>query len=255
MSPRSTNIIYENCRMFSPDGTFMAMVNRKKANYYISNNLADVVHDDEDGLYFKLRFIPKKVRQEDYCKEIKENLCVVCGATQELSRHHIVPRCYKKHLPPKYVRKMFYDTVVLCFNCHSSYEEIANLYKKDLFKLRNIDIEIPQCILNKYKVGSYARTLLIRKEVMPKEAFDSLKRIIDNYIDLNGGSCEELAANGKLQFKNECRIHIENCYKKLVDSFGAQKFIVHWRKHFVDTMKPKHMPKCWEIKKNILKKD
>lgn len=254
MANRFKSKIYENCKMLAPDNSLIALVNKKKADWYISNNLADLIQDDENGLTFKLRFIPKQINQHDFCKELKDNLCVVCGETKDLTRHHIVPTCFRKHLPKEYIRITFYDIVPLCYNCHTSYEKIAQSYKDQLFLLNGIDINIPRHIRDKEYIASYAKTILKFGHSIPEDDMKRLNQFVEQHIKQYGGTIEEIAMNGKKNSRKEARKYIEDNYKKLIDNFGNfNEFIIHWRKHFIKEMKPQYMPKTWEIEKDITK--
>ena len=50
---------------------------------------------------YKLTFTPAGLGEDTKHIILKENKCVVCGCTKQdtLSRHHVVPKMYKKIMP------------------------------------------------------------------------------------------------------------------------------------------------------------
>lgn len=52
--------VYENARMLDPSGNLLCHTEFKKANWYVSKNLATVVHQSEGQLTVKLNFEPNK---------------------------------------------------------------------------------------------------------------------------------------------------------------------------------------------------
>ena len=52
------------------------------------------------------------------------------------------------------------------------------------------------------------------------------------------------------EFKRDNRIYYDHGYhvvQKLIAEDGIEDFVKLWRKHFIDIMQPKHMPKGWSI--------
>lgn len=46
------------------------------------------------------------------------NRCVVCGATRDYTRYHVVPAAYRKHLPAAIKAHRSHDIVLVCVDCH-----------------------------------------------------------------------------------------------------------------------------------------
>jgi hypothetical protein len=109
--------LYQNCRMLSPDGTVLCTCDRKKVDWYLKRNLADIV--SEDPLTIKLRFQPAGRGKADipYYMTAKENRCVGCGSYTDLCRHSVVPHCYRCHLPELLKSRNSHDIVLLCVQC------------------------------------------------------------------------------------------------------------------------------------------
>lgn len=59
-----------------------------------------------------------KERGQGYELELKDNVCVRCGASEHLSRFHVVPHTYRKYFPLHLKSHSQHDVVVLCVDCH-----------------------------------------------------------------------------------------------------------------------------------------
>jgi hypothetical protein len=58
----------------------------------------------------------------DFFMAVKNDRCVCCGATTNLSRHHVVPRRHKKTIPQPW-RSCLSNVLFVCVSCHHKYEE------------------------------------------------------------------------------------------------------------------------------------
>ena len=122
---------YENCMMLSIDGDFLAYTDLKRMNWYMDRDLADRVDDKT----YQLNFVTQGDGNEnraDYYKVPLENKCVVCGTDEELTKHHVVPSQYRKHLPVEYKGRNSYDIVIMCDTHHNEYEREAEKLKDEL---------------------------------------------------------------------------------------------------------------------------
>lgn len=48
----------------------------------------------------------------------RENICVVCGNTNDLLKYHVIPKLYKKYFEKETKNKNSHDILLLCFRCH-----------------------------------------------------------------------------------------------------------------------------------------
>ena len=105
--------IYGNYQVLSPDGHLMFRCDEKKANWYIKRNLAEIISNDP--LIVKLKFQPKGLgnHNKKYGLSVIENICVVCGSDEFLTRHHVVPTCYRKFFPLEKKSHNFHDVLSL----------------------------------------------------------------------------------------------------------------------------------------------
>jgi hypothetical protein len=117
--PRNvTEVLYENCVIQSPSGEMLSRCGRKKAEWYIKKGLAGKRTSKTtrltalleqvlaEPLTVKLLFAPggrypsilgsasltspSGHAGDAYMLSEKENRCVVCGASQDLTKHHVV---------------------------------------------------------------------------------------------------------------------------------------------------------------------
>ena len=54
----------------------------------------------------------------DYYTTEKDNVCVVCGATEGVLRKMIIPHDYRKHFPQHFKDHMSHDVLLMCLDCH-----------------------------------------------------------------------------------------------------------------------------------------
>lgn len=167
--------IYDSYEMYDFDGTFLCYCSKGKAKFYLhKNNFANWM--DEDGnlldkksvdhnstfpngfaFYngkqlhkFKLNFQSNKgktassitVRNDPYYLQKLKNICVCCGTTENLTKHHVVPYMYRKHLHNRFKNNNHHDVLPVCYECHRLYELTANDYKAELLYKYNIPVDI-----------------------------------------------------------------------------------------------------------------
>lgn len=99
--PRQTPL-YTNCYLEANDGELLSTIDRRKALWYVSKELGEIVK--EDPLTVRLKFEPAGRAVGSigkYYQLAKENKCVVCGAEEEYNRKNVVPREYRKYFPGK----------------------------------------------------------------------------------------------------------------------------------------------------------
>lgn len=240
--------IYGNYKVLSPDGIEMFRCGKKKYDWYLKRNLAEIVSSEKDTI--KLKFKPNGLGWSGthYYLQDRENKCCVCGSEKELSKHHVVPYCYRKHMPNDIKDNNFFDILPVCCNCHNKYEKIAHKKKLDLAKKYNLPFEPPR---SNAKV--MARTLLsfgdsipecrkqemieiISKELGQKILLEDLQTIANSETICSKESSQERYSHGKL-------------VQQKISSL--QEFFEEWRNHFIETMKPKYLPKDWGVDRDL----
>ena len=237
--------IYGNCQVLSPDGILMFRCENKKANWYLNRNLATI--EKEDPLTIKLNFEPTGLgnHNKNYGLNEMENICVVCGIDEFLTRHHVVPHCYRRYFPIERKSHSFHDVVPLCVNCHEEYEKWAQSYKILLSQkyLAPINGEL---INNKeiLRLKRLASCLVEKRNKIPNKRISEIKQILKSNFGWKKISKKRLneLINSNLKVYN--RTHGEIVVSKLdnIDSF-----IKEWRSHFIQNTECKFLPKNWSI--------
>lgn len=107
--------------MLDPEGTLLCTCNRKKIDWYLSRNLADLVSEDPPTI--KLKFKPggNGHATEPFYLSKKENRCVICGSYKEVIRHSVVPHSYRQYFDLKYKSRSSHDIVLVCRKCVSPF--------------------------------------------------------------------------------------------------------------------------------------
>ena len=229
--------IYGNFTCLGPDGAPLFRCDRRKYEWYIKQNLAIKI----DNETFLLIFKPggNGHRDEPDLLKSRENICVVCGTKEGLSRHHVVPSRYRKLFPEQEKKHNFHDVLPLCEPCHRKYESLAYKFTKQL--------EGPGISREQHKAESAAVSILSYAPMIPQERLDRMNSDVAIYLDRDF-SWEDL-----IRLENERTERVKGGrWKKVVEQLfpGAQgmaSLIQAWRKHFVDTMKPKFLPPGWRI--------
>lgn len=113
---------YDNCVIQSPEGETLSLCEKKRVQWYLDNDLADLV--TEIPLTIRLRFQPKIKGDISALDTVpKKNVCALCQTKHQLTRHHIVPRKIRQHLPEAYKSHNCHDLVLLCHDCHKKVEQ------------------------------------------------------------------------------------------------------------------------------------
>ena len=225
--------------------------NDDKAEWYLSRNLA--VWVTKDPPVIQLTFTPngKGHQGDDFYLQYRVNLCVVCGTPEYLTRHHVVPHGIRKYFPDRFKNYSSYDILPMCWECHHIYERKADKLKRELAEKHNIE---------------YTGYLAVnQRERLDKTHFQSLLWQSENNLSIPEYRRKEMREKVE-QFLIENRMHEEELrnlplrkkwVKRTPDSFGYkvvetlktnedyQNFIVLWRKHFLESMNPQHMPENW----------
>lgn len=133
---------YDNINVLNPSGDIVFTVDKTKAKWYVEKKkLATVVEwrgagESREMATIQLTFSPNVEKYEDshirrnldYFKSPKENICVVCGADQQLVRFAVVPLLYRKHFPSVYMSHNSYDLLLLCTTC---FGKASAVYEKE----------------------------------------------------------------------------------------------------------------------------
>lgn len=247
---------YGNGVIMAPDGVILARHNEKKLQWYLDRNLADKICDDPPTIRLKFEPAGRKHAGDMAFIEDKHNRCVVCGATEKLSRHHILPYCYRRHLPEKVKRHSCYDITLLCRGHHDEYEAIAFDFKREIGHKYKAPIEVTQDI-DILLLRAKKNALAVKKHgnLMPANRRDVLMWHIAEYFkidpkDLTDKHLEQVVKSEPC--KPIDQLHGELVAKQLKTDDEIHEFIIMWRKHFLEIMKPRFLSPHWTAERKLL---
>lgn len=249
-----TNVIYGNYLVQAPDGTMMFRCEKKKADWYLSRNLAELI--SENPFIIKLNFEPQGKGHIDdlYYLAKKENRCVVCGLDElsELTKHHIVPYEYRKNFPLDVKEHSSHDIVSICKLHHSEYEvKHANTLKKIFEGIHDAPLNITIFEKKTLVMYSYANALFRHGDKMNKTRQTEMIAYIQMFQHdiVDSKLIEKLAKTNVKSTMNLGKRHGEIVYSQIKDNL--QEFVETWRQNFTETMNPEFMPIGWDVKRNI----
>ena len=254
--PARKDEIYGNCSVLHPDGSLMFRTDERRINWYLQRNLAKVVC--EDPKVIQLSFIPKgkgRFNEPFYVSE-KNNCCVVCGCTEDLTRHHAVPHCYRRYFPETIKSRQSHDVLPVCVSCHEKYEIEANKLKREIaiqhgFKVKLNQIEPHDLELRRAQAA--ANALMRYGDSIPAERQVFLHHRMAIYLgrEATPADIEELSKLPRTirLFDNKTAARL--VAEKLTTYEDYFEFVVMWRKHFVDTMNPKFLHEHWDVNHRI----
>lgn len=233
--------IYDSCPMYSPGGELLCYIGVKRVKWYLKKDLAEI-----EGSGIRLKFDPNGMGHigDDFYMTPRVNVCAVCGSEKELTIHHIVPYCYRRHFPEDIKNHSCHDLVPLCHTCHDGYEPEAMKLKKLIAEEYGI---VSETRMDR-RVAKAAHALLrhARKECeIPESKRLDLALRITEYFGVTEIS-EELIMEAAGLFSRA----FDSSWKEVAGKIGdLQGFIERWRNHFMETMKPGYMPTNWSIER------
>lgn len=251
MSQIRKTLIYGNCQVFSPEGELMFRCLEKRANWYLSRNLATIISNDP--LCIKLTFTPKgKGEKADVLKMERKNKCVVCGTENldVLTKHHLVPFVYRQHFSLERKNHSSLFVVPICRDCHFKYEN------NHATQLKNVLAEAYSSPINgtfdseRNKALGIIRCLTQFDNQIPQDRKDFLREKLKQYlIDfgiykdnnlLDSNELEKIKAQLEVESKDQVlRTHGKVVVDRVKD---INEFERMWAKHFIEKMQPKYIP-------------
>jgi len=248
--------LYHNCLLEAPDGQVLCACDVKKAKWYISKGIG--VQVCEDPLTVRLKFEPSG-RPEGKCGEyyltFKPNICVVCGKDESFLRKCIVPHEYRKYFPTVMKDHQSHDVLLMCVQCHQK----SNLYDLDVRKYLADTCEAPigteedvkvKANFELKRVKSAGRALKCKREKIPEERLKELEDILKEHYEVDELTEDIIddAANCNFNEENEEFVpHGRKVVAHYLKNGGLLQLEVLWRQHFLDKMKPQHLPPLWSV--------
>ena len=246
------NPIYGNIKLYNQTGELLARISPKRANWYTEKGLAWKAIDD-NGIILNFIANGPGVYQDEYLLEPKANMCVVCGKTEDLTTHHVVPRCFKRFFPLEIKERSSYDVVCLCSDCHEKYEIEAHKLKQEIAEIYGVSYTPENFAGDKeYKKAiGYAYALLNYREQMPIERKRDMVKFIKSFFSLEKLTLKKLREISKKPRKT--REFAEFTFgKEVVERIvSLQQFVECWRSHFLHICQPKFLSEKWKVNKSI----
>ena len=247
---------YSNVLMTTPDNVPMFRCGRKKLNWYLSRELAEIVSDGEE-IVARFLFEPKGFgwAYDDYFLSVKDNICVVCGIDSELTRHHVIPYCYRRYFPDEIKSHNSYDIVLLCIEHHETYEDHA-LHLKRTLALQH---EAPlngvggEYDIRLGKANAFKRSLL-RDNNIPAdrrhEMLSFVRQVAEDYHNTKYDIFDVETLRKLRDFDCAVRPHTQHG-ELVVKHYDPDNFAIMWRQHFVDHMEPQCLPDYWHVERRV----
>lgn len=244
--------LYGNIKFLSLKKDLMFYGTLKKLFWYWTRGIANIIDDRTVQLMFETAGpgnIHSKVGNRD-------NLCVVCGCSENLNKHHVVPYQYRKWLPKSYSVRNHFDVLATCVSCHRQYETSADFFKEELRKKYDVHSGNEEVIGVRPYAAKLAHTLYLHGDKLPEERKQYFHDMISSEIP-DFVFTEENLKNLSEIWGKPTRIRLKEPHGKLiVDKLdNIDDFVIMWREHFINTMNPKYLPMDWvKNKQEILKK-
>ena len=237
--------IYENYSILHPSGDRMCFCDGKKIRWYLKKGLAKQVDEKTIQLLFEPKGIGN-LHLSDVYKNNMSNKCVICGTDKNLTKHHIVPYQYRKHFPDVLKSHNHFDILPVCIEHHEEYEREADLFNAKLAKEAGIvtknNQKLPE-VVKAEKLNAIIMTLESKWDDIPPQRRDVLLREIGDHfgvVDIDKTSISSFRQEIAKETPSVSPASVIVSHQK-----DLREFIVRWRKHFVDNMKPQFMPEGW----------
>ena len=249
MLRKSSRAIYGNCAAVDDDGELLFRCDTKKMEWYLRKGLAERVQNDPPRI--RLLFEPGGPghKGDPFFLQPRRNLCVVCGTEDDLTRHHILPHCYRRWFPRTLDVYGTYDVMALCTDDHERYEE----FSWDLRRKLADEYDAPlngvggRACPNTRRAARAAYALMRYGKQIPGRKRSKLRRQVTEFFGVSNPThdfLKEQVRKNRTPHKTHAQIvveQIDSCHDAL------SQFVIRWRKHFVQQMDPQFLPDFWEI--------
>uniref|UniRef100_H2YDP5 Exonuclease 3'-5' domain-containing protein 2 n=1 Tax=Ciona savignyi TaxID=51511 RepID=H2YDP5_CIOSA len=253
--------LYDNCKLQAPDGQLLSTCDRKKADWYIEKELADIV--TETPFTIRLRFEPagRPASNRDYYLYDKKNACVVCGSDGSIVRKNVVPHEYRRHFPLLLKDHVSHDIVPLCVTCHQRAGYYDSILRSKIAEEYEAPLGSSQAVQlledgERRTVRSAGRALENARNKIPEPRRQELEKVVLDFFN-EEVITEELikeASALETRYRNEAYVahglKVVNSIQKEKQLKGLFEFERRWREHFLDLMKPQYLPHLWSVEHN-----
>lgn len=228
----------------------MCVVSRRRMEWYLSRKLAEIVSIDPP--VFKLKFKPggNGNANDPSGPMVRENRCVVCGNHESLTRHHVVPRCFRKHLPSRYKDRNCRDVLMLCITHHDEYESKAEELRDKLSEEYGVSLDDDPLVedFEATRAWKALHALDNYSDDIPARRIKILRAELRAYLKSSGLSEHDIRGMGSKSYKPEGWMPGSERLMVEVGTSRIEHFIERWRSHFVTSMNPRFLPADWQGK-------
>jgi len=261
MGAEKLKIHYENCQLLAPDRMLLCMCDRKKINWYVKHGLGELV--SENPTVAKLKFVPSGYSKDDddYNKQPRENICVVCGKKENLFKKYVVPHDLRKHFPEAMKSHQSHDRLLLCKGCLLKCDQKDERFFKILWNEygKNSKVEVKKVNHEELRKLQYILsqvTALVKHENhIPANRVHEKLATISRYFQVESSSLTRDQLMGFiLPLKERSRVQSRPTFdrsKEIVKIFknnealGLHKLEILCREHFVLSTGAKFLPTMW----------
>jgi hypothetical protein len=240
---------YQNIVVQNPEGEAIFLCNQKEALWYLCKDLAEFI--DTTHLTIKLKFRPKGngKKGDNFYLSVKENICVCCGEQNSLTRHHIVPRRFRKFFPKSIKSHSSHDILLLCGECHLKYEKEVCFFEEEVRNKLGIFHEQIKLTAHEKKMDYFSRlanNLVQYSHLIPQKKFVLLQNKIATFLGKMPNQ-DDLVALSKIKVTTK---FCSNMAEKM-QNINYQEFVEMWRNHFITTLEPKFLPLYWDVSRSV----
>ncbi|KAG8460327.1 hypothetical protein KFE25_011818 [Diacronema lutheri] len=238
----------------------------------------------EPRVAIRLRFEPGGRGHADdrFYLEAKQNRCCVCAHADSFVRHAVVPHAYRQHFPARMKSHLSHDLVLLCTRCHARASQLT--CEKVAAVARELGVPLEHEAAEKKLVHDAAALGARRSARALRDA--------DGGGGADGGRRLERSkrARGKLPGKKRAELtavlarfyglrapadvtseHVDAAcaldgtginprwvphgrlvVERLGGEDGIAEFVRMWRRHFVETMHPRHLSPYWSVDARVV---
>lgn len=223
----------------------------EKKTWYLERGLAVIVSIDPPSI--RLTFKPKGPghNEDPYFLQEFKNRCVVCGTAEDLSHHHILPYGYRRYFSrdSEETGRWMYDVLLLCVECHTSYESHAHELKEQISKEYGVPSSgVSNLNRDEVHVIRCASALDRHGDKIPEAKRKHFEEVVRVYLGKETLEREDLLVWKKMARSAEVTPAGMILAGKIKD---IDEFAIRWRIHFLKTMDPKYLPEGWKPDRKI----
>lgn len=240
--------IFDNCLIQAPDGVNLSRCGMKKLRWYLNRGMAEMVAENPPTIRLKFEPSGRNGLDDPLLLDGKPNICVVCGTTEDLTRHHIIPYSFIRYMAVEYKVDIIRDIFPLCRPCHNRYEKFSEEKRNAMAEAMGVQIN---CLHNgemrkvRQAMGA-ASALLKHKAKMPDDRKVQLTRMVGEFLGKSEVTEDDLRAVRAYEIKDhDDYINFSKTVAQSVTDYN--EFAKEWRLHFVETMNPQFMPTKWSV--------